>query len=340
MSVRSLLVSLLSGLAVASSVAAAEPKRVEEGTAEFVPLEGPERLPEEYRLDRYRFTYQLKQKYDLPNSGVEVYQLSFPSPVESPYPENNTVYAEYYRPKGAGPYPGVIILDVLAGKQQLARGMGLFLAQHRIAGLFVQMAYYGPRRPRQGRVRLLSTDFERTIRGIQQTVLDCRVASAWLAQRQEIDAKRLGMVGTSLGSFLTALTGAMEPRLGRIALLLSGGGLVDAYYDHPRARFFREINAWLGGTKEWLIRAIAPVDPLTYANRLKQRNLLMIAGRRDAIVPSQAAHALWQATGRQKIVWFDTGHYGAVLYVIPSMYHVLEHFGYQPNHAKRGSTDR
>ena len=37
---------------------------------------------------------------------------------------------------------------------------------------------------------------------IRQTVLDNRCAAAWLASRPEIDAKKLGIHGTSLGSFM------------------------------------------------------------------------------------------------------------------------------------------
>lgn len=296
------------------------------GTFVFAPMEAPEELPEPFRLPEQAIAYETSLKYDLPNSGVEVYRLTFPSPVASPYPENNTVHAEYYRPKGDGPFPAVIILDILAGDQSLARGMGLFFAQNGIAGLFVQMAYYGPRRPVEGRVRLLSPDIPHTVEAIRQTVLDCRCATAWLESQPEVNPDRLGIIGTSLGSFMCALTAEMEPRLKKVALLLGGGGLVDAYYDHPEANSFRYVNEFLGGSKEKLKQYIDPIDPITYADRLKQRRLLMIAASRDDMVPAVAARMLWEASGKQKIVWFDTDHYGAALCLFPIMGHVLQHF--------------
>ena len=73
---------------------------------------------------------------------------------------------------------------------------------------------------------------------MRQTVLDLRLATAWLESRPEIDAKRLGILGTSLGSFIAALTAEMEPKLGHVALLLSGGGFVDYWYDLPEAACF------------------------------------------------------------------------------------------------------
>src|SRR5207247_6506533 len=116
----------------------------------------------------------------LPNSEVGIYQLRFPSPVVTDCQENNTVHAEYYRPRGAGPFPGVIVLDITAGNQQLSRSIATCLAQNRIASLFVQMAYYGPRRPPGSKRRLLSVDIPQTLEAIRQTVLDLRRATAWL----------------------------------------------------------------------------------------------------------------------------------------------------------------
>ena len=40
-----------------------------------------------------------------------------------------------------------------------------------------------------------------------------------------------------------------------------------------------------GGTKKLITAVLAPVDPLTYADRLKTRKLLMVAAKNDEIVP-------------------------------------------------------
>jgi dienelactone hydrolase len=300
----------------------------QKGTVTFKPIDAQQNVPVRYRLGEYTFAYDLKPKFELPNSGVDVYHLTFPSPVKCKHDCNNTVHAEYYRPKGNGPFPAVIVLDVMAGDQKLSRGICTLFAQNNIAGLFVQMAYYGPRRPTTERVRLLSSNIPHTMDAIRQTVLDCRCAAAWLESRPEVDPKRLGILGTSLGSFMSALTAQMEPRLGRVALLLSGGGLVDAYWDHPRAKPLVALNNLLGGrdSKEKLKRLIAPADPLTNAGNLKDRKLLMIAASRDDIVPPKAARTLWEATGKQKIIWFDATHVGAALYIFDAIDVVLEHF--------------
>jgi hypothetical protein len=39
------------------------------------------------------------------------------------------------------------------------------------------------------------------------------------------------------------------------------------------------------------------------------------------------ADALWKASGRQKIVWYNCTHYGAVIYFVPALRQLVNHFG-------------
>jgi dienelactone hydrolase len=326
---------LVAGLAVClagssraeEAVLVRDPGERESGIVSFRPLDDQSRVPERYRLESRRFEYRLEWKTKLPGIGVDVLHLTFPSPLASPHPENNTVHADYYRPQGKGPFPAVIVLDITGGDQMVSRIISTHLANNGVASLFVQMAYYGPRRPPGSKLRLVTTDYNHSMAAVRQTVLDLRWAAAWMAERPELDENRLGILGTSLGSFLGSLTAEMEPRLGRVAILLGGGGLVDAYYDDPRGAFVRRLWEGTGGTKEKLAALIAPADPLTCAANLKDRKLLMLCASRDEIVPPKMARAMWEATGRPKIVWFDCTHYGAALYVVPALQHITRHFG-------------
>lgn len=284
-------------------------------------------VPDRYRLNACAFDYRLSPRFEMRHSGVSVYDLSFPSPVKSAVPENDTVYAEYFVPSSAsagGKVPAVLVLDILDGAAVVARGEAAWLAQHGVAALFVHMAHYGPRRPAGSKVRMLSPNIDQSLAAIRQTVLDCRCAAAWLADRPEVDAGKLGLVGTSLGSLVGANVAAAEPRLKNVCLLLPAGGLVDALYDHPKAKPYLPLLELAGG-KDRVKKIIAPADPLTYAPQLKRKNLLLIAASRDDVLPPKAAKALWEATGKQKIVWFDATHVGAAAYAIPALKAVAEH---------------
>ena len=39
------------------------------------------------------------------------------------------------------------------------------------------------------------------------------------------------------------------------------------------------------------------------------------------------ARLLWEASGKQKIVWFDAGHFTALAYLPVALTHIVEHFG-------------
>lgn len=277
-----------------------------------------------FRMEPSDIEFKLSLRHELPVTGVRVYDLTFPSPVKTDIPENNTVHCELFLPPGKGPFPVAVALDILQGNALVARGECMWMAQHGVAGMVVYMAHYGPRRPPNSDVRLLSTNVPKTLEGVKQTVLDVRCAVAWLASRSEFDADNIGIVGTSLGSLVGAVVAANEPRVKNVCLLLTGGGLVDAYYDHPQVKPYRPIVDVLGG-KFTLRLLIDPVDPITYAKQLKNKNLLMICASRDDIVPPSAAKVLWEKCGKQRIVWVDATHVGAAAYLMTILPEMTNH---------------
>jgi len=287
------------------------------------------KVPPEYRLPPGDFAFESRQKYDLQYSGVEVITVTFPTALPSAFAVNNTVYCEYFRPKGlAKPGPAVIVLDILDGAGVVSRGQAMWLAVHGVPALCMTMPYYGPRRPDDktaGKQRFLSMDVPRSLEHVRQCVLDARRAVAWLAVQPDVDPAKLGLLGTSLGSFMGGIVAASEPRITSACLLLGGGGLVEAFAEHPQAAGVMAALQLVGVTRKSLQEIVARVDPITYAEQLKAKRLLLIAASRDDIVPPLAMRQLWRATGEPKIVWYDATHVGAAQFVFPMMNAVLEH---------------
>jgi pimeloyl-ACP methyl ester carboxylesterase len=133
------------------------------------------------------------------------------------------------------------------------------------------------------------------------------------------------VVGTSLGSFVGGLLAAAEPKVRTACLLLGGGGLVDAFSEHPLAAPLVAGFKAVGLGLDPIRRQIAPVDPLTYAAHLKTKQLFLVAASRDDVVPPNAMRALWKATGEPPILWLDSTHVGAVAHMPTAMKQVLEH---------------
>jgi dienelactone hydrolase len=296
------------------------------GEAAFVPTEAESSVPARFRLDASRFPYEMEELRG--TDRYTVHALRFPSPVETPDPENNTVHAEYFRPKGEGRHPAVVVLHILGADFALSRYMAARLADRGVAALFVKLPYYGERRP-PGK-RFLSEDLERSVSAMRQGVLDVRRAVAWLSGRPEVDAGRLGVTGISLGGIVSAIAASVDPSIDRAALLLAGGGLADVLWEMPEAARYRALWIASGRSKADLAALTRPFDPLTYASGLRGKKVLMLNGNVDEVIPPRAALALWEAAGRPPIRWFECGHYSAAGYLLPGIRSAVEFLADEP----------
>lgn len=287
----------------------------------------PSSVPARFQLSPAEFEVSIRPKYKLAHSSVEVFDVSFPSAVKSPYECNNTVVGEFFRPLNAkGKIPAVLVLDIMDGQQIVSRGQAVWLAMNCISAMTIQMPYYGPRKPPGSNLRMIMPELDHSMKAVTQGVLDARRGIAYLASRPDVDDSKIGVLGTSLGSFIGGITSAAEPKISRAALLLGGGGLVESFYDHPKGEKYIKDYEAAGGTREKLKAIVAPFDPLTYAEQLKEKKLLLIAASRDDVVPPEMMKRLWDATGHPEILWVDGTHVGGALYAFPAMAKSIEHF--------------
>ena len=81
-------------LLVSRSAGTPSAERIEQGAVHFVPVRSQAEIPAAYRLDTHEFPFRLEHRRALPESGLDVYELTFPSAVTTHCIENNTVYAE------------------------------------------------------------------------------------------------------------------------------------------------------------------------------------------------------------------------------------------------------
>ena len=287
------------------------------GTAEFEAGPAEAAVPELYRLEAARFAFALRTIRLTPGYTVEA--LTFPSPIVTSEPANNVVHAEYFRPLRPGKRPAVVVLHILGADFALSRYLAARLADAGVAALFVKLPYYGERRPPGSDARFLSADIDRSMGAMRQGVCDVRRAVAWLAGREEVDDGALGVTGISLGGIVASLAAAVDPEIGRAAILLAGGGLAEILWEMPEAQARVYRRAWLeaGKTRADFENLTRPYDPLTFADGLRSKDVLMFAGRADEIIPPGAALRLWEAAGRPTIHWLDCGHYSAAGFLLP-----------------------
>jgi dienelactone hydrolase len=286
------------------------------GRVHFKPDSPETSVPGPFRLTERTFAYT--SRLVRTQAKVRLYKVTFPSPIVTAVRENNTVHAEYFQPEGRGPFPACVVLHILGGDFLLSETIAQHLAHRGIAALFVKMPYYGERRGKNSPRRMISPVPAESVAGMTQGVQDIRCATAWLAERPEVNRERLGITGISLGGIMSALGAAGEPRLRNVAIVLGGGNLADLLWVNETgvARAFRENWQAEGGTRESFRKALLPIDPATYGHLLKGRRVLMIAAANDEVIPPESAKSLWESIGRQpELVWIDAGHYTAIRYL-------------------------
>lgn len=152
------------------------------------------------------FSYERPKAYTF-----EAERLSFPSPLPTPYPENNRVWADYFpSPKSRGRV--ALVLPQWNADETGHVALCKLLNRFGISALRLSMAYHGPRRP-AGQARAdfhVSPNIGRTIHAGRQSVVDARACLDWL---EEQGYTRIGILGTSLGSCIAYIAAAHDRRI-------------------------------------------------------------------------------------------------------------------------------
>jgi len=150
--------------------------------------------------------------YDVPATyALEDNWLSFTSPVDTPFPENNQVRALWFPAKNPSGR-AVVVLPHWNSKLPQQNALCAGLARLGISALRLSLPYHDQRMP-AGLHRAdfaVSSNIARTIDATRQAVIDSRACFDWLEQQ---GYTRLGIVGTSLGSCYAFIAAAHDARL-------------------------------------------------------------------------------------------------------------------------------
>ena len=265
--------------------------------------------------------------------GLKVYRVSYPSPLQTKWPQNNTVPAEYFEPGEAAPAapdgakrPAVIFLDIKAGNAIVPRMLARAAARRGMVAMYVPMPGYGARRPKgDDYQRSLEADPDLVVESIRQTVMDVRRAKAILAARPGVDADHIGICGVSLGGIMAALSAGVDGDFDRVVLILAGGDLATIVLgDNRETRRMRAALLARGLTPATTADLLAPVEPLHFAMRIGAERCLMINALHDEIIPRSTTDALRAAIGNPPILWLPAGHYSVVTHFITMQHQALE----------------
>jgi hypothetical protein len=175
---------------------------------------------------------------------------------------------------------------------------------------------------------LVSPNVGRTLTGIRQAVLDARRAADWLVDR---GYKRIGVLGTSVGSCIGFLTFAHDERFSTGAFIHVSSFFADVVWKglstkHVRQSLERAIDL------QELRFLWSPISPYPFIQRLRatDRRILTLFGRYDTTflpdLSQQACDEFERCRVAYNPVWLPCGHYtmGRFPFSIMAGYRVVQ----------------
>jgi hypothetical protein len=239
-------------------------------------------------------------------------ELTFPSAVVTPHPENNVVRARYFPDaSAAGRRRAVLVLPQWNADPDGHAGLCRLLNLHRISALRLSLPYHDDRMPRELRRAdyIVSANLGRTAQICRQAVLDARRAIAWLAGE---GYESIGILGTSLGSCLAMLTASHEPLVRAAALNHISPYFADVVWKGLSTAHVRE---GLDGNIDLdrLRRIWMPISPYPYLERLRGKRVLLVYARYDLTFPVDLSRFLVDEFRRRdvdhELAVLPCGHY-------------------------------
>ena len=251
------------------------------------------------------YSYETTTSYQFENDI-----LKFPSAVQTPYPENNTVWGRFF---GANKNLAVVVLPQWnckwEGQIQLCR----VLQRAGITTLRLSLPYHHHRKPPQleRAEYLVSSNIGRTLTAIRQAVVDTRRAADWLLDQ---GYKQVGIVGTSVGSCIGFLTFAHDERFSTGAFIHASSFFADVVWNGLSTKHVRQSLE--GAIDLPQLRYLwSPISPYPFIERLRgtNRRILMLSGRYDTTFLPELSQQGYDEFDRCGInynrVWLPCGHY-------------------------------
>ncbi|MGO4883859.1 MAG: RcgR family putative quorum lactone hydrolase [Bryobacteraceae bacterium] len=239
-------------------------------------------------------------------------QLTFTSPILTPYPENNVVRAAFF-PARRDNDRAVLVLPQWNADEQSHLGLCRLLNRFGITALRMNLAYHGPRMPEelQRADYHVSSNLGRTIHAGRQSVLDARACLDWLQQQ---GYQRLGILGTSLGSCIAFIAAAHDTRISTGVFNHVSMYFADVIWTGLSTGHIRQ---GLAGqvTQDQLREYWSVISPAAYLERLRGRDLksLLIWARHDStFLPVYSHQVLEYFRARQlphEVFTLPCGHY-------------------------------
>jgi cephalosporin-C deacetylase-like acetyl esterase len=228
----------------------------------------------------------VRQDLLLERAGIKVFDVSFRSPMDEKRTSGYLVL-----PAGKGPFPAVVFLHSSGGRDAFLPA-AILLARAGVVGLALQ-----------------GVDGAPDAQGMRHDIVAVRRGFDLLAAHGDVDARRIGCVGHSYGSMMSAVVAGIDHRFK--CFVFEGGELGMTY----NLRFTRhpavvaQMKAATPQEVREALEQIAPFDGVHYIAHAAGVPLLFQSARFDLGVSEQESLDFFNAaTEPKELRWYESGH--------------------------------
>jgi len=236
--------------------------------------------------------------------------ITWPSPITTNFPANNTARADLFPCARGWRAPTVLMFHALMSASHI--GYRRYAARFNELGwnaCFVHLPYHYSRVPRgywNGELAI-TADLIRNAEGLRQGVIEARQLMATLRQR---GCEEFGLLGTSYGGWIAALVAMVERDFRFVALMAPIVNVEHAIWGSPAARFMRRELRRANIDPFLVARHFHLSSPIHNQPLCDAARVLFVSGEFDLIVRPEdveEVHGKWRGS---ELLRVPQGHFG------------------------------
>jgi dienelactone hydrolase len=207
------------------------------------------------------------------------------------------------QPGGEGPFAGVVFMHWGQGDRTEFLSEAVLLAKEGAVSLMIDAPYHRPDVEPHDFVAEPEAERE----GYIQLVADLRRGFDLLAALRDVDSRRTGYVGHSLGATWGGALAGVDNRFAAYVLMGGLPRLTNVLGDDPYAKLLQ--RAFTREQLERYIEVISPINPELFVGRAAPGSILFQFARRDRFISEASARDYVKAAGSSHDVrWYFTSH--------------------------------